>query len=162
MWQFSIISLCEFFWTWVSVTSFTGTWQIQEKTNNDRRIEVQSIWCWHFNLKSREFFEQNIITENFAAMFQHEWRIGCYMRIVMKTQRKRQPAWDWHILEKPNRDPCILVYICCLYLQFVKCLWDIVTIGRVVEGITECVNEEVFSKNEFAKVRQGVVLDLIY
>ena len=35
------------------------------------------------------------------------------------------------------------------------------TIGRVVEGITECVNEEVFSKNEFAKVRQGVVLDLI-
>jgi len=37
-----------------------------------------------------------------------------------------------------------------------------VTIGRVVEGITECGNEEVFSKNEFAKVRQGVVLDLIY
>ena len=28
-----------------------------------------------------------------------------------------------------------------------------------VEGITEYGNEEVFSKNEFAKVRQGVMLD---
>ena len=160
MWQFSVVSPCEFFWIRVSVTSFTGTWQIQEKTNNGMRMEVKSIWCWHFNSKSREFFEQNIIIENFAAILQNEWRIGCYIWIVMKTQRRSQPAWDWHILEKPSRDPCILaaVYICGLY----SACGGIVTIGRVVEGITECGNEEVLSKNEFAKVRQGVVLDLIY